>query len=563
MSKIVVTPGDEVFLSGKNFRPSMTVAASGLTDGGSPKVTVMSDSKASLLVPISAGFGLMDVTLTQDGMTQKGTLLSNGGKTDYPIFSSGTEQICRGMKFYDISGTLQEGIRDCGSGLPGLPTCETNGQVGCVTTNDVPALVKASLNPAHFKTSIDIVGVQGTLPACTLDGQTDCLAVPLFKATDMSRAVPSNIKAGVTMAGVVGTYPSAASPLSANSVAADLSSIGPSTPVGIYEFFDSTGAVHSLVVADGGTITPSSTSQTLGLDGTFYRGLTISGTSVSGSSNCVQNGDQNCYVTGSFYAGSQCADGDANCFLRAYNAQSQPLKAVNFAGLDSGRGQIRSSLTISGVVGTLDDCTADQVSGCVTTDTYKSANLKSLAAGNIKNGVILAGVVGTYPSSAARLAGNSDTADLSTFGPNTPVGAYEFFDSSGNVYSATVADGGTVVPGTSDQPVNAVGTMYRAFTVAGDSDLTAAHIRSSTTLFGVVGTVNQESHNDCNTDGSIGCVAVNAYQAVDMTKLLAGNIKNAITIAGVVGTYPSATHPLEGATGTADPTAPRTDLLAA
>jgi hypothetical protein len=45
---------------------------------------------------------------------------------------------------------------------------------------------------------------------------------------------------------------------------------------------------------------------------------------------------------------------------------------------------------------TLDACTADGVVGCVTTETYKSANLSNLTAENIKKDVSIAGVEGSY-----------------------------------------------------------------------------------------------------------------------------------------------------------------------
>ncbi|MCX6106073.1 MAG: DUF1566 domain-containing protein [Proteobacteria bacterium] len=61
-----------------------------------------------------------------------------------------------------------------------------------------------------------------------------------------------------------------------------------------------------------------------------------------------------------------------------------------------------------------------------------------------------------------------------------------------------------------------------------------------------------ESHSNCAADGSIGCVAVSAYKAADMTQVIAGNIKSSVTIAGVVGAYPSVTYPLPSASATTD-----------
>lgn len=115
---------------------------------------------------------------------------------------------------------------------------------------------------------------------------------------------------------------------------------------------------------------------------------------------------------------------------------------------------IRQGVTIAGVVGTMTttaeahvDCTTNNQVGCVTTSTYRSGNLTNLIAGNIKNLVTIAGIQGTSV---------------------------------------------------------------------------------------------QEYHSDCSTDGQTGCASTNSFKAVDMTLLVAGNIKSGTTIAGVLGTVGAA-----------------------
>jgi hypothetical protein len=160
-SKIVVTPGDAVAIKGKNFRPSMTVAANSAGGASTVGVTVMSDTQAALLVPESAAFGLVDVTLTQEGVSQKLSILSNGGKTDLPVITAAADQICQGMKYYDLSGTVQEGKKDCTAvnTAGNLPTCQSSGQVNCVTTNDVPSVVKSSIDSTTIRAGTTIAGI--------------------------------------------------------------------------------------------------------------------------------------------------------------------------------------------------------------------------------------------------------------------------------------------------------------------------------------------------------------------------------------------------------------------
>ncbi|MGE0171131.1 MAG: DUF1566 domain-containing protein, partial [Oligoflexales bacterium] len=84
-------------------------------------------------------------------------------------------------------------------------------------------------------------------------------------------------------------------------------------------------------------------------------------------------------------------------------------------------------------------------------------------------------------------------------------------------------------------------------TVAGykSADMTkaiAANIKTGITIAGVAGSVVEESHSNCSTDGTTGCVTVAGYKSADMTKAVATNIKTGITIAGVAGTVVEESH---------------------
>jgi hypothetical protein len=54
---------------------------------------------------------------------------------------------------------------------------------------------------------------------------------------------------------------------------------------------------------------------------------------------------------------------------------------------------------------------------------------------------------------------------------------------------------------------------------------TAANVRTANGAFGQDGIGVTPTLGDCAADGSIGCVAVAAFKAVDMTKLVTGNIR--------------------------------------
>jgi hypothetical protein len=129
----------------------------------------------------------------------------------------------------------------------------------------------------------------------------------------------------------------------------------------------------------------------------------------------------------------------------SYAAATQPYKAIDYDNINANKAKIRTSLTIASAAGTLADCNSNGVNGCVTTATYKSADLTNLAAGNVKRGVSIAGTTGEFPSSAYPLPRYSDggattntvgdggiTADLTNFITQlTTDGSFEFWDETG------------------------------------------------------------------------------------------------------------------------------------
>lgn len=156
------------------------------------------------------------------------------------------------------------------------------------------------------------------------------------------------------------------------------------------------------------------------------------------------------------------------------------------------------------------ECTGNGQVGCATTATYKSADLTNLNADNIKSGVEIAGVGGNLSFSEPH---SSCTDNAQT----------------GCITTAT----------------------YKS---ADLTNVVASNIRSGVNAAGVTGslTVTGESHIDCSSNAEVGCVTTASYKAADFSNLTAANIKANVAIAGVTGEYPSASYPINGASGTAD-----------
>jgi len=130
-------------------------------------------------------------------------------------------------------------------------------------------------------------------------------------------------------------------------------------------------------------------------------------------------------------------------------------------------GNLKSGVVIGAVTGSYtglsEICTASGAVGCITTAAFKSIQIDGLAA-NVKRGVDVAGVVGTYPSENNLLEGADDTPDLTTntFADKIKQSAtFEYFDGKGTRHTG-----------------------------AGDEHIKATNILFGVNIFGVDGTVS-------------------------------------------------------------------------
>lgn len=205
-SSLVVTAGQTVELRGKNFRPTMQLA---LGDTMIRGVNVVSDVSASFIAPTLMSFGLKDLSVDQDGVSQTVSLVYQGGASDFPVITLPPAEVCAGQKFYDARGQVQSGTKACYA-QPPPAACTQDGAVGCVTTKEYPAVGITGL-ASKVLAGATVAGIVGTVSpevhsACAADGATGCVAVASFKAVSMSKLTASVIKDGTTIAGVSGTY---------------------------------------------------------------------------------------------------------------------------------------------------------------------------------------------------------------------------------------------------------------------------------------------------------------------------------------------------------------------
>jgi hypothetical protein len=343
------------------------------------------------------------------------------------------------------------------------------------------------------------------VPACAADGQLNCLATNSFPAVDKQILIPSVLKNGSTVAGVAGNYPSLLNPLAGWNTLdgqADLPSFDASAiSAGSYQYFKRDGTRVSGNITVPNLITPSRSTQSFHSSTSLYGGFDVAGDTNLDSDKII--------------AGTSIFGLAGNVMLPSTSA----VRTGNSFG------------PAGASTGTLADCSTDGAVGCVSSASFKAADMSLLVNTNIKNGVSIAGVTGNYPSSANRLTGDTVTTDLTSMAASTAAGSYEFWDSIGTRYTGNISDAATLTPTTSNQ--NFTASLYRQFSVSGDANLVAGNIRSGAAVFGVSGTVVPGTN--CTADGQTGCLTTSTYISADTNAISGWDLRIGKTFGGVSG----------------------------
>jgi hypothetical protein len=176
------------------------------------------------------------------------------------------------------------------------------------------------------------------------------------------------------------------------------------------------------------------------------------------------------------------SNGQKNCIA------NESFAAADYTSLSAAN--IRQGVTVAGILGSFTDrpaeCIENSQIGCVTTPLFRAADLSGLMPSFIRYGKTIAGVTGVYPSAGSPLEGALGT-DLPSLSADVPAGQYQFFKSDGTRVSGQVSDAGILNPGATDQSFSQ--SLYRGFLLSGDSDLLPGSILSGVNIFGAAGNV--------------------------------------------------------------------------
>jgi hypothetical protein len=371
----------------------------------------------------------------------------------------------------------------------------------------------ADLAASNIADDAVIFGVTGTAilethSDCAVDAEIGCVAVAAFRAADMDDVDAGNIKAGVTIGGVGGDYPSASYLLTGADGTADLTAATFATKIKsatAFEYFDSFGVRHTGAGDTDLTATQVADSVQI-FDVTGSR-------EIESHSDCSADAEIGCVTFAAFKAADMAnvtagnlkanvmiggetgdypsatyplVDASAvindldNATFEAKMKSGTQFEFFDSAGaryLNSGDATIAAGNIVDGVqifdiTGTADlethsDCSADSQTGCVAVETFKAADMSNVTAANIKDGVVVAGVTGDYPSASNTLPGASAVADLNSATFTAKVKsttAFEYWDSSGTRYTG-----------------------------AGDDDIVDSKIKNGTDIFSITGTYDGET----------------------------------------------------------------------
>ena len=475
-SENVIQKDRTITINGMNFRSNMVLAL------GNTKITnlkIASDAKASFVAGTGDLGGRMALTAEQDGAISSIPVFFLPSAEDLPIITMLPTEVCQGIRYFDRSGSMQVGIKNCTADIAGLAAadlrtgvkvgsivgtlpayavCASDGNVGCIVLGPSFATVAVSGAAAKILVGQTLGGISGSAIAspanCTTDGGTACVATASYPSAQVAGAA-AKIASGTTLAGVSGT---------AGVRPTDCSTDGGTGCVAVTNF----PAVDKVV-----RLSASNLSR-------IHSALIIAG--VAGAlPDCATDGGMGCFANPGF-------------------------PAANAAG---GAAKILAGQSLAGIAGTAltrpADCASDGQLTCVTKAGFPAVNLAVLTTGVLKSGMTVAGVTGSYPNAAYPLAAADGYADLdvSTFNikikASTPFG---WFDRNGT-----------------------------RFTGAGDIDINGPSIKNGLDIFGSTGTFGPP----CTADGQANCLVENPFKAANTNNFNSWDIRAGKTIASIMG----------------------------
>jgi hypothetical protein len=186
--------------------------------------------------------------------------------------------------------------------------------------------------------------------------------------------------------------------------------------------------------------------------------------------------------------------------------------------------------------GKLPDCALDGEIGCSTTSAYRAAEMTQVVAPNIKSGITIAGVSGSYAGGAPATCASDGEVDC-VANVNFRAALINGLPAKVIIGEAVAGIAGTAVPRLADCSVDGQTncTANQSYKAADMTVAVATNIRDGVTLAGSVGGLTTSAPGACAADGEVNCVTTPTFRSA-LTTGLAAKVIQTNTVAGIAGT---------------------------
>ena len=574
---LVMKPGDEFIIKGASHGDGTRVTI----DGVEVDVYTKESGEVAVIIPRDIGTKKVNISVIKNNEIRNLDGVFALDESKCPLMLAESDSICSDQIYCDVSGRKRFGTRNCvdlealpdlrpdnikegvqiagikGSLVPAPAECSLDGEIGCVSTGAFPAAkeeglagkilagnevagIKGAYLPdfperTNVSSSDTVNGIAGLLPLCSEDGEKNCKTTSDFKAAKVSGAA-DKILNGQYLAGVLGNVilPSSAY---VRAAAGPFGAGGSETG----SLNDCSGNMEKGCVTTNSFVAAAPR-------GTFDLTQSFPG---AGYYDRVTNSPKEFLLKSASLAGESggidsCAAGGSSCYLSAYQAGSQPLKAVDYDDIHANllSFNIKSGVTILGVTGNYsggyNSCTYSGEENCIANSSFIAAENKgpldlresfsegyytSLAnapsAGELKRGVQVNGVIGNFPSSQSPLP-----RYISNNGSNTAVHTGELEDLTYSNFVTSI---------TTEGDFEYWDSQGRRYIGNGDGDISAANIKHGVEFanLNIVGSFGP----NCSSDGDDNCYidSISDYKALDTSAIDAWDIRRGKSAGGING----------------------------
>lgn len=295
---------------------------------------------------------------------------------------------------------------ESGTAIVKPANCSSENLTECVAVPSFPSIDTTALaaKAAKIRSSNSVLSVNGSLIDCAADGHTDCVTNASYPAA-LTTGAEAKILTPNTLAGIVGTASPKPSDCSTENQADCVATTGFPAVIksnviasSMHTSLTVAGVTGSIPTCTGDNLTqclattsyPSAIKLNI-TEGVLKNGITLAGVTglypsatykLAGSTATADLGGLADFT-------AKLASGDAFQFFDSAGNRQQATGDANLTAAN-----IKNGVSLFGIYGTYNppsDCASDGATSCTTTSTWKAANTTGLSDMDVRNGTTVAG----------------------------------------------------------------------------------------------------------------------------------------------------------------------------